>query len=160
MQSIAASLVENLDSKAVQAKIGINLKFLSFELLVKSTSKPEIPRVTNMEQALNVIFDIREIHSEKPIIVINEFDAIQDAEELFKFAEFLKKWAARASTFPSFSAVLHRRCTTSSVVINPAFVSYFLYSFHPFLGTRVGISWWKRSKPYAFCQRQGSAIPI
>lgn len=91
MQSIAGSLVENLDSKEVQAKTGINLKFLSFELLVKSSFKPEVPAVINMEQALNVISDIREIHSEKPIIVIDEFDAIQETEERHKFAEFLKK---------------------------------------------------------------------
>lgn len=91
MQSIAASLAENLDGREIQSKTGINLKFFSFEKLVKSSSKPEIPAVRNMEQALDVISDIREIHSEKPIIVIDEFDAIQVAEEKYKFAEFLKK---------------------------------------------------------------------
>ncbi|WP_145008699.1 AAA family ATPase [Pseudomonas oryzihabitans] len=91
MQSIAASLVDNFDSKEVQTKAGVNLKFLSFEFLAKSSTKPDVPSVCNMEQALDVISDIREIHSEKPIIVVDEFDAIQEAEERYKFAEFLKK---------------------------------------------------------------------
>jgi archaellum biogenesis ATPase FlaH len=91
MHSIAARLVENLDTKEIQAKGGINLKFINFELLVKSVSKPELQQVCSMDQALNVISDIREIHSDNPIIVIDEFDAIQDPEERYKFAEFLKK---------------------------------------------------------------------
>lgn len=91
MQSIASSLLGKLNSTEIQAKTGVNLKFFNFELLVKSTTKLEAPTVSNMEQALNVISDIRELHSDKPIIVIDEFDAIQEPEERYKFAEFLKK---------------------------------------------------------------------
>lgn len=91
MQSIAASLIESFDSREIQTKAGVNLKFFTFEFLAKSSSKPDVPSVCNMEQALDVISDIREMHSEKPIIVVDEFDAIQEPEERYKFAEFLKK---------------------------------------------------------------------
>ncbi len=91
MQSIAASLIESFDSREIQTRAGVNLKFFNFEFLAKSSSKPDVPSVCNMEQALDVISDIREMHSEKPIIVVDEFDAIQEPEERYKFAEFLKK---------------------------------------------------------------------
>lgn len=91
IESIARRLIDSLDSTELQTKGGINLKIITLEVAYKTSSKPEAPKITNMDQALDVISDIREIHSDKPIIVIDEFDAITNQEERFKFAEFLKK---------------------------------------------------------------------
>lgn len=91
IESIARRLIDSLDATELQTKGGINLKIITLEVAYKTSSKPEAPKITNMDQALDVISDIREIHSDKPIIVIDEFDAITNQEERFKFAEFLKK---------------------------------------------------------------------
>ncbi|ANF87727.1 DNA-binding protein [Pseudomonas antarctica] len=91
MESIARNLIDSLDSVEIQTKASLNLKIVNLETTYKTSSKPETPKVSNMDQALDVISDVREIHSDKPIIVIDEFDAIAIQEERFKFAEFLKK---------------------------------------------------------------------
>lgn len=75
----------------VQVKAGVNLKLFSFEYQRKQTQKVVAPQITSMDDALDLIFDISIIHSDRPIIVIDEFDAIADQEERFLFAEFLKK---------------------------------------------------------------------
>ncbi|WP_236187164.1 ATP-binding protein [Pseudomonas protegens] len=91
IESIARHLIDSLDTVEIQAKGGLNLKIINLEVTYKTSRKPEAPKISNMDQALDVISDVREIHSDKPIIVIDEFDAIAIQDERFKFAEFLKK---------------------------------------------------------------------
>lgn len=90
MESIAKSLISSLDTMEQQVIASLNLKVVKLEYLKKETSKPSAPQISDMDDALDVISDIKEIHSEKPIIVIDEFDAIAKEERYF-FAEFLKK---------------------------------------------------------------------
>lgn len=90
MEAIAKKLVNSLDIIETQVRSTFNLKFLNLEFLHRTSKKPEIPDIKDLDDALDVISDIKEIHSEKPIIVIDEFDAIEK-EQRYHFAEFLKK---------------------------------------------------------------------
>jgi len=90
MESIAKKLAESLETVEWQTKASLNLKIVSIECGRTEKTKFNAPSVTCMDDALNVIFDITEVHSNKPVIVVDEFDAIA-REERFLFAEFLKK---------------------------------------------------------------------
>lgn len=91
MESIAKRLIDSLDAIEKQTKASLNLKIINFEYSEKHSQRPIASSIKNMDDALDVISDIKEIHSDKPIIVIDEFDAITNKDERFLFAEFLKK---------------------------------------------------------------------
>lgn len=90
IEGIAKDVADKIGNKETSFKASLNLKIITFEHTEKSSPNVQKP-ITTMEDALDVISDIRKVHSQKPIIVIDEFDAIADKEERYLFAEFLKK---------------------------------------------------------------------
>ena len=90
MAAIAKRVADCLNTETL-VKTGINLKIFHLEYQHKQSQKIDTPSILNMDDALDLIMDISVIHSEKPIVVIDEFDAIAEPEERFLFAEFLKK---------------------------------------------------------------------
>lgn len=90
MSAIAKRVADCLTIETL-VKTGINLKIFHLEYQHKQSQKIDTPSIMNMDDALDLIMDISVIHSEKPILVIDEFDAIAEAEERYLFAEFLKK---------------------------------------------------------------------
>lgn len=90
MGAIAKRIADNVSTETL-LKAGLNLKVFNLEYHQKQTQKKEPIAIESMDDALDLILDISYIHSDKPIIVIDEFDAIAGQEERFLFAEFLKK---------------------------------------------------------------------
>ncbi len=99
MENIAKKLAESLESVEWQTKASLNLKVVTLECGKTEKTSYSTPSVFSMDDALDVISDITEIHSERPVIVIDEFDAIAK-EERFLFAEFIKKWATQEYMSP------------------------------------------------------------
>jgi uncharacterized protein len=67
------------------------LNFKVYKLQIKDKErKVTIPPVDSMFTAVDVMEEVAEIHSERPVIVIDEFDQIESAKERANFAHFLK----------------------------------------------------------------------
>ncbi|MEL7938989.1 ATP-binding protein [Pseudomonas delhiensis] len=67
----------------------VNLKL--YKLQVKDTERSiSIPNIDSMFSAVDVLEEVVRVHSDRPIVVIDEFDQIESAAERAKFAHFLK----------------------------------------------------------------------
>jgi len=67
----------------------LNLKV--YKLQVKNIErKVTIPPIDSMFTAVDVMEEMAEIHSERPVIIIDEFDQIESSKERANFAHFLK----------------------------------------------------------------------
>lgn len=70
-------------------KAKITAKILSYEYTHKSTSNPRKATVDSMTDAVSVLSDVAELHSEKPVIIIDEFDTIKEKQKGYDFLRLL-----------------------------------------------------------------------
>lgn len=91
LQALATQLIKDAQISEVTHTARLNLKAIDLERTSKTTRQSMMPAVKSMDDALAVINDINQIHSDKPIIVVDEFDAIEEQRERFLFADLLKK---------------------------------------------------------------------
>ncbi len=99
-EALAAQLSKDVQTHEVTKRARLNLKIVDLEKVSKKTSTTHRPAVKSMDDALAVINDIAEIHSEKPIIVVDEFDAIEEYRERILFADLLKKMGDSGTYVP------------------------------------------------------------
>lgn len=67
----------------------VNLKL--YKLQVKDTERSiSIPTIDSMFSAVDVLEEVVRVHSDRPVVVIDEFDQIESTAERAKFAHFLK----------------------------------------------------------------------
>lgn len=93
VEDMVRKVIRNSEAKfkkEISRTVGFNAKFVKYEL-TKKTGEDELkPVVESMNQAVDLVSFVGRIHSEKPIIVIDEFDRISDGKQRALFAEFLK----------------------------------------------------------------------
>jgi len=87
---ISKKAIKKIEEKKITFKAGLKLKFLSLERTSETTKHSGGMLISTMDDALSLIDEISKTHSTRPIIVIDEFDAIESAEERAYFSEFLK----------------------------------------------------------------------
>lgn len=90
ISTLARRVREADAAKKVTHKVEINVKVFRYERTSELTvATPELA-VNNIDQALELIAHICSTYCERPIVIVDEFDAIADTEERTKFAKFLK----------------------------------------------------------------------
>jgi hypothetical protein len=77
-----------IEKKSLQS--GFSFKFLSGSKTSEIT-RGQIPALETINECVDIIRYLQEIHSLKPIVVIDEFDRIKSKKHRRQFAEFLKK---------------------------------------------------------------------
>jgi len=71
-------------------KTTLSAKIVSHEFMHKTTTHGERKSIDSMDKASDLMRDVAKLHSEKPIVVIDEFDVIEDCQEQALFSDFLK----------------------------------------------------------------------
>ena len=79
-------------SKAIEQthKLTLSGKILSYEYTHKSTQNERLPTVDSMTDAVSLLEHVAALHSDKPIVIIDEFDTIGSYEEKKKFSTLIK----------------------------------------------------------------------
>lgn len=96
-----ASLIANIAYKATQtsrlekhtlkSSIEANFRFLKATISNEHTAKDLSNEIKTTADAISVLIEAAEIHSESPIVVIDEFDRIQCEHERNLFADLIKQ---------------------------------------------------------------------
>ena len=81
---------ERFAKKTEIEKSGINLKFLNAETQ-KGLEKGVVPEITTVNEATDICRYLCAFHSSSPVVVIDEFDQIQNDFERQMFAQFMKQ---------------------------------------------------------------------
>lgn len=88
LQALAQSRVK---SKKISTKAGISWRFLTLERSAEEVSRDLHAEIRTVSDAVEVLREVAEIHSAKPIVVLDEFDRIQDAATRHIFADLIKQ---------------------------------------------------------------------
>lgn len=75
---------------ALQAKAGVRLPIISGEI-IRSTEQGHIPQPQTINECVRLTEYLAKMHSKSPVVVIDEFDLLQDSDEQGKFAEYVKQ---------------------------------------------------------------------
>ncbi|WP_444906191.1 ATP-binding protein [Microbulbifer sp. SSSA008] len=86
-QAISAS---RLSKKTIKEKAGVKFKFLSLEHAQDITLKDLHGEIKSLLDAVEILREVSLIHSEYPVVVIDEFDRMESDEERSLFADLLK----------------------------------------------------------------------
>lgn len=81
---------ERFAKKTEIEKRGVSLKFLNAETQ-KGLEKGVVPEITTVNEATDICRYLCAFHSNSPVVVIDEFDQIQDAQDRQMFAQFMKQ---------------------------------------------------------------------
>jgi uncharacterized protein len=87
LQALAQS---RLKSKSVSTKAGVSCRFLMLERSAEEVSRDLHTEIRTVLDAVEVLREVADIHSEKPIVVLDEFDRIQDPATRHIFADLIK----------------------------------------------------------------------
>jgi len=87
-QALDRSRTETLTTKK---KSGVTSKWLSYTREQHSTPIDLSSEIKYVSDAIEVLKEISQLHSESPVVVIDEVDRISNEEELDKFADLLKQ---------------------------------------------------------------------
>jgi uncharacterized protein len=88
--ALQALMQSRLKSKKVSTKAGISLRFLTLERSAEEVSRDLHTEIRTVSDAVEVLREVADIHSEKPIVVLDEFDRIQDLSTRHVFADLIK----------------------------------------------------------------------
>lgn len=87
LQALAQSRVK---ARKISTKAGISWRFLTLERSVEEVARDLHADVRTVLDAVEVLREVADIHSEKPIVVVDEFDRIQDSATRHIFADLIK----------------------------------------------------------------------
>jgi uncharacterized protein len=92
---IANIALQALDESRTKArketqKAGISWRFLNLERSVEEVSRDLRAEVSTVLDAVEVLREVAALHSEKPVVVIDEFDRIEHPETRHAFADLIK----------------------------------------------------------------------
>ena len=93
MEDVAVACLpgDSLMRRVMQSSaLNVGIKGLSFEA-AKQIENGQVPPITNINRAIAVLKYIAQLHSKRPIVIIDEFDRIQDLDQKRSFAEFIKQ---------------------------------------------------------------------
>jgi uncharacterized protein len=79
-----------LRSKKTSTKAGVSWRFLTLERTAEEVARDLHAEIRTVLDAVEVLREVSEVHSEKPIVVLDEFDRIQDAATRHIFADLIK----------------------------------------------------------------------
>jgi hypothetical protein len=95
------SIVANIAYRAIHASrlrktkrnasIGVELRFLKAALASETTQANLHEEIVSLADAVDVLREAANLHSERPIAVLDEFDRISDANERAAFADLIKQ---------------------------------------------------------------------
>lgn len=86
-QAISSS---RLNKSTIKSKSSLKFKFLSLERVKDITLKDLHDEIKSLLDAVEILREISLIHSESPIVVIDEFDRMESESERALFADLLK----------------------------------------------------------------------
>jgi len=99
--STVKSLVASIASQAVKSQwtssrktteqTGINLKWLSYSITNEISSTDLSEKIRGLSDAVEVLREVSEIHSDNPVVVVDEVDRIEDQKEIDLLADLLKQ---------------------------------------------------------------------
>jgi hypothetical protein len=87
LQALAQS---RLRSRKTSTKAGVSFRFLTLERSAEDVARDLHAEVRTVLDAIEVLREVAATHSEKPIVVLDEFDRIQDAATRHIFADLIK----------------------------------------------------------------------
>lgn len=100
-QTTLKSIVANIAEKAItsnrltttskNSKISVGTKYLGYESITAQSPKDIYANIRDVGDAVEILRQASAIHSEKPIVVIDEFDRIGSPQERNYFADLLKQ---------------------------------------------------------------------
>lgn len=73
-----------------QQKGSLNLRYLNLESSESDSNKNLYDEIHTLTDAVEILREVSEVHSERPIVVLDEFDRMRSAEERSLFADLLK----------------------------------------------------------------------
>lgn len=73
-----------------QDKSALNLRYLSFESSESNANKNLYEEIHTLTDVVEVLREVSEVHSERPIVVLDEFDRMDSKKEQNLFADLLK----------------------------------------------------------------------
>lgn len=86
-----AAKVSRINSVTKSVSAGIQTRYFNVTGGVSEVTKNLHDEIHSVTDAVEVLREVSQIHSEKPIIVLDEFDRIQSADERNQFADLLKQ---------------------------------------------------------------------
>ncbi len=86
-QAISAS---RLSKKTIKEKAGASFKFLNLEHAAEITLRDLHDEIKSLLDAVEMLREVSIIHSETPVVVIDEFDRMESEKERALFADLLK----------------------------------------------------------------------
>ena len=72
--------LNSVDLKECATKIQLKLPFVAFEQSASFSNMPKLPEIIDIQSATFALCSLSDWHSEKPVIVIDEFDLVPDNE--------------------------------------------------------------------------------
>lgn len=87
LQALATS---RLKARTESRTIGASWRFLSAERSVEEVARDLHSEVRTVQDAVEVLREVAELHSLKPIVVLDEFDRMQNVEARHAFADLVK----------------------------------------------------------------------
>lgn len=97
LNSVVASIASQAlkrsrtETRTTIKKSGVTYKWLSYSLEQQSTPTDLSAEIKCVSDAIEVLKEICQLHSESPVVVVDEVDRITNEEELDKFADLLKQ---------------------------------------------------------------------
>lgn len=88
--ALQALTQSRLKFKKTSTKAGISWRFLTFERNAEEVSRDLHADIRTVLDAVEVLREVADIHSDKPIVVLDEFDRIQDSATRHIFADLIK----------------------------------------------------------------------
>ncbi|MGP9802023.1 AAA family ATPase [Rheinheimera sp. NSM] len=91
--NIAYNALKNsrIVNSTAQEKASLNFKFLSVEKVINKGGKNLYEEINNLNDAVEVLKEVSALHSERPIIVLDEFDRMNSLSERNLFADVIKQ---------------------------------------------------------------------
>jgi hypothetical protein len=89
--ALQAAKVSRINSVTKNASAGVKTRYFSVEAGVTEVSRNLHDEIRSVTDAVEVLREVSQVHSEKPVIVLDEFDRIQSADERSQFADLLKQ---------------------------------------------------------------------
>ena len=80
-----------LEDKKTSSNVGFQWRNISFGRGNEVSAKNIISELNTIGDAADLLKQVASLHSEKPIVVIDEFDAIKEVDERNKFASLIKQ---------------------------------------------------------------------
>jgi len=90
MGAVAKRVYAEFKGRNAEIKVGIKLPFISATLKT-SIENGEQPEITTLNDAVDALSYASACHGDTPVVVVDEFDRLENMDEKTKFAELIKQ---------------------------------------------------------------------